>query len=674
MVYRKWQIPEAQPQQVQALSRELGLAPLAAQVLVSRGYAQPQQAAALLDEGEALSDPMLMKDMELLVERVWRAVTNGEKIVIYGDYDVDGVTATALMLSYLEDVGANVFYKLPSREGDGYGLSRDVIDLLVRKKVQLVLTVDNGISAVEEAAYAAEQGLDLIVTDHHLPPPVLPQALAVVDPLRADDESPAKNLSGVGVAFKVICALEGCAPEDLLACYGDLVAVGTVADMMSLTGENRTLVRQGVECLQMTERCGLQALLAGCGLEDKPLSAENISFGLAPRLNAAGRMEKPDDALQLLLTEDPEEAENLVALLNDYNVQRQSIEQAIADELIERIDADPTTAHRPVLVVWGRGYHQGVIGIVASRLMERYGKPAIVCTVDEDGQVRGSGRSFAGFSLHSAIASCSELLERFGGHDLAAGLSMREQDLPTFVRRINEYAAECCVEAPPLVIDGEFDPTRTTVEAVDQLSLLAPFGSGNPSPVFLLEGARIEGVYPVSEGRHARLRLAKGGTAFQAVLFGTSPAQLAYRIGDTVDAVLALSVYRTGTQASVSGRIRALRPSALGEEYLQEYLLYSRFTSGAVLTPEEKKRLCPSREDVIRVWREIGAGGVLQSDLRPLLLRCGAAKQGAGRVLVALDALQELAHVAVQPTGALAPTGGQKRALSESVLLKSLEG
>ncbi|MBQ8612135.1 MAG: single-stranded-DNA-specific exonuclease RecJ [Oscillospiraceae bacterium] len=674
MVYRKWQIPAPAPQQAGQLSQQLGISPLLAQVLTARGCSRPEQAALLLGEGEALSDPMLMRDMDLLVERVHRAVDNGEKIVIYGDYDVDGVTATALMLSYLESVGATVFYKLPSREGDGYGLSRDVVDLLVKKNVQLVLTVDNGISALEEAEYAAEQGLDLIITDHHLPPPVLPKALAVVDPLRRDDESPAKNLSGVGVAFKVICALEGCSPEELLPYYGDLVAVGTVADMMALTGENRTLVRQGVECLETTQHIGLQALLAGCGLENKPLSAENISFGLAPRLNAAGRMEKPDDALQLLLTEDEEEAEALVEQLNVYNTQRQAIEQGIADELTARIDADPVAARRPILVVWGHGYHQGVIGIVASRLVERYGKPAIVCTIDESGQVRGSGRSFAGFSLYSAIAACSDLLERFGGHDLAAGLSMQEKDLPAFVEKINGYASRCCIEAPPLAVDGEFHPERVSVDDVDSLMLLAPFGNGNPSPVFLFAGARIEGIYPVSEGRHVRIRLSKGSASFQAVLFGTSPAQLPYRVGDTVDAVLALSVYRTGIQASVSGRIKELRPAALGENYLEEHLLFSRFISGAQLDAQQKRQLCPGREDVIRVWREIGAGGVSLRDLRPLLLRCGASRQGAGRVFAAVEILQELAHVAADPAGMLAPTGGQKRALTESELLKKLEG
>lgn len=675
MVYRKWKVPAAERQQAQALAAALGTSTLVGEVLLARGYTSPQEAAALLSGDQPLSDPFLLKDMDRLVERVHRAVDAGERIVVYGDYDVDGVTATALMLAYLESVGAAVFYKLPSREGDGYGLNRETIDLLVRKKVTLLLTVDNGVSALDEVAYAAKKGLDVVVTDHHLPPAELPQAVAVVDPLRPDDTSPAKNLSGVGVAFKTICALEGCPPEELLPFYGDLVAVGTVADMMALTGENRTLVRQGLECLQTTQHCGLQALLESCDLANKPLTAENISFALAPRLNAAGRMEDASAALQLLITEEEDEAQELVELLASYNARRQETEQAIAAQLTAEIDADPALAQRPVLVVWGRDFHPGVIGIVASRLLERYARPTIVLSVDESGCARGSGRSHAGFSLYDAIASCQDLLERFGGHALAAGLTMQEKDLPEFVRRINAFAAGCHIEHPPLAVDAVFRPAETGVEEVRQLSLLAPFGSGNPAPTFLAKDLHIEAVYPVSEGRHVRLRFAAEGAAFQAVLFGTSPATLPYKVGDVVDAVVSLSVYRGPSQESVSARIRALRPAALGEEYLEDWTLYSRFMAHGALDAEEKARLCPARADVVRVYREVCAGGLRQDDLRPLLLRCGEpAARRAGKLLAALAALEELAHVATDADGWLAPTGGQRRALSESALLKSLEG
>lgn len=670
MVYRKWQIASPDEGKVKELAQQTGISHLLAGVLSARGCADAEAVGTLLGEGDALSDPMLMQDMDKLVERLRRAIDAGEKIVVYGDYDVDGVSATALMLGYFESVGATAFYKLPNREGDGYGLTKDVIDLLVRKKVSVLLTVDNGVSALEEARYAAEKGLDLLITDHHLPPPELPGAVAVVDPLRRDDKSPAKNLSGVGVAFKVICALEGCPCEELLPIYGDLVAVGTVADMMALNGENRKLVKQGIECLQTTQHCGLQALIRSCGLEDKPLGAENISFGLAPRLNAAGRMEDASVALSLMLTDDETEAEALVGQLNAYNVQRQDTEQRIADELIARIDADPAARHRSVLVAWGHGYHQGVIGIVASRLVERYGKPSIVCTVDDNGMARGSGRSFEGFSLYSAIAACSDLLERFGGHDLAAGLSLREADLPVFAERINAYAAGCSITPPPLSVDGLFSIADTGVEDVEQLELLAPFGNGNPAPLFMLKAARLDAVYPVSEGRHVRLRFSQGSVSFQAVLFGTSPAELPYHVGDTVDAVLSLSVYRSGSQASVSGRIKALRPTALGEDYLQDWQLYNRFLAGSPLTPAEKQRLRPERDDVVRVYREVGSGGVSSADLRPMLLRCGPGH--AGRLLTALDVLCELSHVAPQG-GVLVQTGGRKRALSESRLLKKLE-
>ncbi len=675
MIYRKWQIPTSAPAQIQTLARQLDTSPLVAQVLAARGCKDAAAALAMYGQGVELSDPMLMQDMDKLVQRVHRAVDHGEKIVVYGDYDVDGVTATALMLAYLESIGATVFYKLPSREGDGYGLSKEVIDLLVRKNVSLLLTVDNGISAMEECAYAAEKGLDVIVTDHHLPQQQLPAALAVVDPLRADDTSPAKNLSGVGVAFKVICALEGCPPEELLPFYGDLVAVGTVADMMNLTGENRTLVLQGLECLASTQHVGLAALLRHCGLEDKPLTADNVSYTIGPRMNAAGRMEDATAALQLLLTEDEEEAEALVEQLNDYNVQRQAIEQEMVNELVARIEADPAHARRPVLVVWGQGYHQGVIGIVASRLLERYGKPAIVCTVDEQGLARGSCRSFEGFSLHAALTQCADLLERYGGHEQAAGLSIRMENMPVFIERINQYAATCRVLHPALQLDGIYRPAETTVADVEQLALLAPYGCGNPTPQFLLPTARIEGVYPVSEGRHVRLRLVSNGASVNAVLFGTSPAQLAYRVGDVVDAVLTVSVFSSAGGDLVSSRIRALRPAALGEDYLPEWELYNRFVSGGSLTRQEKALLCPAREDVIRVFREVGAGGITTGDLRPMLLRCaGPGGKGAGKLLVALDVLQELNHVAPVADGAvLAHTGGARRPLTESALLKDLE-
>ncbi len=676
MIYRRWHTPELQQNLVRQMSAQLGISLLVSQVLTNRGCSTVLDAEEFLNQQTELSDPMLLQDMQPFVNRVQQAVDEGQRIVVYGDYDVDGVAATALMLSYLESIGATVFYKLPSREGDGYGLSKDAINLLASKNIDLIITVDNGISALEEAEYAKSKGIDIVITDHHLPPDQLPEAVAVVDPLRKDDRSPAKNLSGVGVAFKAICAMEGADPLEMLAYYGDLVAIGTVADMMSLTGENRTIVRQGVACLQTTQRPGLQALLTGCKLDDKPLTSENISFLLAPRLNAAGRMGNAATALQLLLTEDEQEAEILVEKLNACNQLRQETEQGIAAQLIDRIDKDPVLSAQPVLVVWGNDFHQGVIGIVASRLMERYSKPTIVCTVDKDGQVRGSGRSFAGFSLYNAIASCSDLLERFGGHDLAAGLSMCKENLQEFSHRINRYAQNANIDEPPLVLDACINLNELHLQDVEQLSLLAPYGGGNPQPVFYLQGAKIDAVYSISDGKHIRIRFSQGGSSICAVMFGMTQNEFAYRVGDTVDVALTLSVYQNGgNEPTVSGRLLSLRPTTLGENYLADWSAYRRFCAGIELSAIEKAKLLPDRQDIVRVYQAVSGGGYKAGDLRPLLAACGGEQpNAAGRLFCALAVLQELAHVGVLPDGCtLFKTGGARRELKESTLLRRLQ-
>ena len=374
--------------------------------MCARGLDTPEAARAVCGGGDALSDPMLLSGMEAAVARIHRAIDDGERIAVFGDYDVDGVTATALLYTYLDSAGADVYYKLPSRDDDGYGLSETAVDLMAAKGVSLIVTVDNGVSANAAIAHAKEQGVDVVVTDHHLPPQTLPEAAAIVNPQLPGDESPCKTLSGAGVAFKLAAALDGCTPDEMLPFYGDLAAIGTIADIMLLEGENRRIVKAGLALLQQTERPGIAALIEACGLGGKELTAENVSFGLAPRLNAAGRMDSAAAALELLLCEDPEEAEAIVAGLEAQNAARQKAEQDILQGVLDSVAADETYGADRILVVWGRGYHQGVIGIVASRVVERFGKPAIIVSVDENGEGKGSGRSIAGVSLYNAIAAC----------------------------------------------------------------------------------------------------------------------------------------------------------------------------------------------------------------------------------------------------------------------------
>ena len=502
-----------------AQQKEVGLL---AGILAARGITDPTEALTLLAGEEELSDPMLLTDMDKACARILEAIDKEQTIVVYGDYDVDGVTATALLYQHLKGMGASVKCMLPSREGDGYGLSKNAIQSIHDKGCQLIVTVDNGISALEEAEFAASLGVDLIVTDHHLPHDALPKAVAVVDPRRADDHSPFKGLCGAGVAFKLCAALDGCPPEEMLDYCGDLAAVGTVADVMPLTGENRTLVKAGLKLLQQTDRPGISALLEEVGLEGKPITAENVSYAIAPRINAAGRMDNAVTALQLVLCEDEERAAELAHKLNEINVARQETKQEIVKAAQEQLDAEPAILEDRVILIWGRDWHPGVIGIVASRLVEKTGRPVIVVSVDEHGEGKGSGRSVQGFNLHECIASCEDILLRFGGHAMAAGLSVREENLPELRRRLNEWAArECAVLfTPPLECDLSIHLDRITVESVRRLEQLAPYGAENPTPVFVLEKAVIDGIFSVAERKHCHLRLRQGNASIYAVWFG----------------------------------------------------------------------------------------------------------------------------------------------------------
>ena len=651
---------------------------LLAGILTARGITDPAEALTLLAGEEDLSDPFLLTDMQKACERIWQAIDNGETIVVFGDYDVDGVTATALLYQHLKGMGATVKCMLPSREGDGYGLSRNAIQSIHDKGYQLIVTVDNGISAVEEAEFAAELGIDLIITDHHLPPETLPKAVAVVDPRRLDDTSPFKGLCGAGVAFKLCAALDGCPPEEMLDYCGDLAAVGTVADVMPLTDENRTLVKSGLRQLQNTDRPGLEALLEEVGLAGRPITAENISYAIAPRINAAGRMDSAVTALQLVLCEDPDRAEELAHKLNEINVKRQETELEIFKAAQVLLEQQPERLEDRVMLLWGRDWHPGVIGIVASRLVERTGRPVIVVTVDEHGECKGSGRSVPGFNLHACIGSCADLLIRYGGHAMAAGLSVREENLPELRRRLNEWAARECpvLHTAPLECDLPIHLDRVTVDSVRRIDALAPFGAENPTPVFLLQSAVVDGVYPVSEGRHSRLRLRQGNASMYAVWFGMPPEQLPYTMGDVVAAALNLSVYESARGAQLSGRILDLHPAGLGTKLSEQAALVAALRRGTPLTAEQKTLITPDRSHIITVYRELQARRWHAEDLQPLCAKLG--EENTGKTLVAVTALEQVGLIAtVEKGGAkyleLVPAQGKKN-LADAPILKCLEG
>ena len=651
---------------------------LLAGILAARGITDPDEALTLLAGEEELSDPELLTDMHKACQRIWQAIDNGETIVVYGDYDVDGVTATALLYQHLKGMGATVKCMLPSREGDGYGLSKNAIQSIHDKGCQLIVTVDNGISAVEEAEFAAQLGVDLIITDHHLPPEQLPKAVAVVDPRREDDTSPFKGLCGAGVAFKLCAALDGCPAEEMLDYCGDLAAVGTVADVMPLIGENRTLVKAGLRQLQQTDRPGMEALLEEVGLAGKPVTAENVSYAIAPRINAAGRMDSAVTALQLVLCEDPDRAAELAHKLNQINVQRQETETQIFQAVQQQLEQQPDCLEDRVMLLWGRDWHPGVIGIVASRMVERTGRPVIIVTVDQQGEGKGSGRSVQGFNLHACIGSCADLLIRYGGHAMAAGLSVREENLPELRRRLNEWAARECpvLHTPPLCCDLAIHLDRITVDSVRRLEQLAPYGAENPTPVFLLQNAVLDGVYSVSEGKHSRLRLRQGNASIYAVWFGMAPEQLPYATGDVVDAALNLSVYDAPRGAQLSGRIIDLHPAGLGSCTAEQAALVQALRRGAPLTPDQKTLITPPRSHIIAVYRELQARRWHAEDMQPLCAKLG--EENTGKTLVAVTALEQVGLITAAQRGSakfweLVPSTGKKN-IADAPVLKCLEG
>ncbi|MDD6186930.1 MAG: single-stranded-DNA-specific exonuclease RecJ [Oscillospiraceae bacterium] len=673
MLYRKWDISSPSRRDADRLSARLGTQSLLAKVLLSRGIADAETAKAEYFSPAALSDPFLIKDMDKAVRRIWRAINDGEKIVVYGDYDVDGVCRTATLFSYLENRGANVFYKLPNRETEGYGLNRDVLKKLHDKGVSLVITVDNGIAAIDEVDFANGIGLDVIITDHHLPKEKLPDAVAVIDPLRKDDDSPCKILAGVGVAFKLVCALEGVACEEMLDYCRDYVCVGTVADLMLLKSENRTMVKAGLEMLNDEPRCGFRALLTVSGSLGKTVTGENISFTIAPRINRAGRMSDATAALELLLSDDDEDAMRLAEFLESENKKRQETQNKIAEDITAELLKKQDIVKDSVMVVWGETYHPGVVGIVASKLVETYSKPAIVFTKDGD-CYKGSGRSVPGFSLHNALVHTADYLITFGGHELAAGLTIEKENLVPFTKAINEFALQnedmskvCPLNAGCLIAQNEM-----TVRSVERLGALEPFGNGNGAPHFTVKGASVTAIIPVSDGKHLRIKFRRDGAEHAGIMFNVSPAEFAYDIGDRIDICLKPSIFEATSGPMVSIQILEVRPVGMTDKMIDDYDVYRLFENKFRLSRDKKRILRPDRADVAAVYRKIASTKVPSDDLRPLFV--ALAPVSSAKIQIAIDVLLDLGLIEIIKTAqknyyAPVPVKEKKDLMSSKILL-----
>lgn len=676
MSFRRWSFAPLDKDAAAQLMAACEIEPFLALLLAARGVTDPQEALALLAGEDEPSDPFAFADMDAAVRRIECAIDRGETVAVFGDYDADGVTATVLLYSYLRERGANVCYRIPRREDEGYGLHRSTVDEIAATGATLLVTVDNGISAVDEIAYARELGIDVVVTDHHQPQETLPAAVAVVDPHRDDCESEFKMYAGVGVAFKLVCAMEG--DDDFaLSRYADLVALGTLADVMPLEGENRRLVREGIAMINRGARVGFSALSEEAGAGGRKQTAGSAVFTLAPRINAAGRMGDPDAAARLLLCETLEQARPLAAAINHLNQERQKKESDIMEEVTSYIDAHPGVMAQRVIVLSGNDWYSGVLGILAARVLERYGKPCILLSVS-DGIAKGSGRSLAGFSLFDAIASCGDMLLNYGGHQLAAGLGLEASRVEEFRRRINEYAAReyPVMPAPELLLDFPLKASQIHVRMLEDMARLEPFGAGNPVPQFALMNMTVEGTTEVA-GKHTRLTLSKDGATLQAIRFGATPTVLGFEKGDVVNAAVTLDRNEFRGTVSVSLIVRDLRyADTVQDEMIGAARLYDRLMCGDDAA-EDREDACPDREHMAALYRLLKANAGFDGTWELLHHKIKEAVP-LPKLRPAVEILQQAQLVVAKNGGdhvaiTLCPVQG-KADLTRTALMRALQG
>ena len=674
--YGIWNVGQPESAAVNALVG-YGYAPLTAMVLSARGIHTPRQAKEYLSCEAELHDPFLMTDMDLAAGRVGLAMQRGEKIAVFGDYDVDGITATCLLTAFLRQCGADVVSYIPGRLEEGYGLNPIAINQLHQEGVKLIITVDCGITAVDEAQMCKELGIDLVITDHHECKDILPEAVAVVDPHRPDGGYPHKNLSGVGVAFKLAAALSG-DQQAVLEEYADMVCLGTVADVMLLQGENRVFVAKGLESLRHTRRPGIAALMKESGCAQDTVSASSIGFMLAPRINAAGRMGQIDLAVDLFLTDDPEKAAVLAKALCDLNRQRQSVESGIYDQAVSMLPEGKTPE---AIVLADETWHQGVVGIVASRIAEEFCCPTfLICLDGEHG--KASSRSFGGFNLFASLATLSDLLESYGGHELAAGFTISRNQIPAFRKAICELAAAYYSDDTPrtcIDIDCAIEPELLTIRGIDSLNQLEPTGNGCPKPVLMMKKLTVDRIQMVGGGKHMRLRLRSGHAAVNAIYFSANPETASIRQGDVVDVAFNPQINEFRGERSVQMNILDIRPHCSAEAS-GEIAAYQALRRNQ-LTAADAVALLPDRNTLAMIWRYLAAAPapIWESPmcLCRKIVRWSGTPMNLGQLMVCLDIFSDVGLLQAQRQHkylsiTLTP-GNQKADLNTSATMQVLQ-
>ncbi len=627
---------EISEDEIQEISTKLNIHPVVTKLLYARGYTSSKEMDAFLSmESERLCNPFDMVDMEKGVLRIAKAIQNSEKITIYGDYDVDGVTSVATLYLYLRYLGANVSYYIPNRTTDGYGVTTAALDLLKEGGTSLVITVDTGITASAEVEYAKTLGIEFVVTDHHECHGEIPDAVAVINPHRPDCPYPFKELAGVGVVFKLLCAYEEkrsgksrlYAATRIFEEYSDLVAIGTIADVMPIHEENRIIVSYGLRMIDTKRRLGIAALMEAASAQrnenirtDKrkkqiKVTSGYIGFTLAPRINAAGRIRSATRAVELFLTDNYDEAYKIAQELCDANKDRQNEENQIITDAFDKIEEHGDLDEYPVIVLDADNWHHGVIGIVASRITEKYCRPSILVSFEggmgkepsSDDIGKGSGRSIKGLNLVEALAHCQDLLVKFGGHELAAGLSVTRGNLPLFKEMINKFARENLQKdglLPTIEADLEISFSDLSLELAQYLSILEPYGVGNPVPNFIIRGVTVNEIMPISQGKHTRLSLGDGRVSYTGMFFSVSPQSLDLNVGDSVDILFNIDINEFNGRRSLQLIIKDIRTSEKErEKRKREEDRFSEIWSGATFSQEEN--IVPTREDFAALYKII---------------------------------------------------------------------
>ena len=545
---KKWQIYETNQEKIEELKSKYGLNDLLATILSNREITEEEQIRLFLNPTRNdFHDPFLIADMDIAVQRIIKAIENKEKVTIYGDYDVDGITSITVLKSFLREIGLETSVYIPNRLDEGYGLNKNAIDKIAKDGCNLMITVDCGISGLEEIDYANSLGIETIVTDHHEPGNELPNAVAVIDNKRKDSKYPFRELAGVGVVFKVTQALAKKLDlkEEAYLKYLDIVCVGTISDIVPLVDENRVIAKLGLMLVKQTKNIGLRSIINSSGYTK--IDSNTISFGVAPRINACGRMGKAKEALDLLLSTDIQEVNELTQKLNDHNKERQETEKAIFENAIEKIEKEKLNENK-ALIVGGENWHHGVIGIVSSKITDMYFKPSILLSFEEDGIGKGSGRSIPGFDLHEALMQCLDTIEKFGGHSMAVGITVKKENLEEFKREFEQIATENKIDQiiPIINIDAKINLNEINKEMVESIKQLEPFGEANKMPIFAFKNLKIDSIRALSGGKHLKLTLKNNNNIINAIGFNIGYLAEEYLIGDKVDVAGVLEINTFG--------------------------------------------------------------------------------------------------------------------------------